>query len=118
MLNNITICGRLVATPELRHTGANIPVSSFCVAVDRDGKDKETDFFDCIAWRNQAKFICDYFKKGQMIILKGRMQFRTRMLENGTSIRHAELVVEDVYFGSVKPASYEGSVQNGAGSES
>ena len=63
MLNHITIMGRLTRDPELRRTtGSGIAVASFTVAVDRDfsGKDggeKETDFIDCVAWRQTGEFV-------------------------------------------------------------
>ena len=59
MLNSIIITGRLVADPELRHTQSNVAVTSFRIANDRDygkGDEKETDFFDVVAWRATAEF--------------------------------------------------------------
>ena len=66
MLNHITIMGRMVREPELRRTGSGVAVASFTLAVDRDfsGKDggeKETDFVDCVAWRNTGEFVSKYF---------------------------------------------------------
>ena len=76
MLNHITIMGRLTRDPELRRTGSGIAVASFTVAVDRDfgGKDggeKETDFIDCVAWRQTGEFVSKYFTKGRMIVVSG-----------------------------------------------
>ena len=73
MLNRIIIMGRLTADPELRRTGTGIAVTSFTLAVDRDfsGKDggeKETDFIDCVAWRNTGEFVAKHFTKGRMAI--------------------------------------------------
>ena len=67
MLNRITMTGRLVADPELRRTQSGVSVTSFRIANDRDGKgeEKETDFFDVVAWRSTAEFICKYFTKGR-----------------------------------------------------
>ena len=64
MLNRITVMGRLVRDPELRHTQSGIPVCSITIACDRDYKDadgsKSTDFIDIVAWRNTAEFISKY----------------------------------------------------------
>ena len=64
MLNHITIMGRLVRDPELRRTGSGIAVTSFTLAVDRDYKsnsgEKETDFIECVAWRNTGEFVGKY----------------------------------------------------------
>ena len=62
MLNRITMTGRLVADPELRRTQSGVSVTSFRIANDRDyskGEEKETDFFDVVAWRSTAEFICN-----------------------------------------------------------
>lgn len=79
MLNRITMTGRLVADPELRRTQSGVSVTSFRIANDRDygkGEEKETDFFDVVAWRSTAEFICKYFTKGRMISVDGRLQTR------------------------------------------
>ena len=76
MLNHIVIMGRLTRDPELRRTGSGLPVASFTVAVDRDfGKnengEKETDFIDCVAWRQTGEFVSKYFAKGRMAVVSG-----------------------------------------------
>ena len=79
MLNQAIMMGRLCADPEPRKTQSEISVCSIRIAVDRDygkGEQKETDFFDVVAWRGTAEFICKYFTKGRMIVVVGRMQAR------------------------------------------
>ena len=107
MLNHITIMGRLTRDPELRRTGSGIAVASFTVAVDRDysGKDggeKETDFIDCVAWRNSGEFVSKYFTKGRMIIVSGRLQIRPWTDKDGNKRRSAEVVADNCYFGDSK----------------
>ena len=107
MLNHITIMGRLIRDPELRRTGAGIAVASFSVAVDRDfsGKDggeKETDFIDCVAWRNTGEFISKHFTKGSMIVVSGRLQIRGWTDKEGNKRRTAEVIADNVYFGEGK----------------
>lgn len=105
MLNNITIMGRIVHTPELRYTQANVPVCSFSVACERDFKEngeKVTDFIDCVAWRHTAEFIQKHFSKGGMIIVNGRLQLRDWTDKNGNKRRNAEINVEAAYFGEPK----------------
>ena len=62
MLNHIVIMGRLTRDPELRSTGSGIAVASFSLAVDRDfgnreSGERETDFIDCVAWRQTGEFV-------------------------------------------------------------
>lgn len=104
MLNHITIMGRLTRDPELRRTSKGVAVSSFTVAVDRDfgskdGGEKETDFFDCVAWRQTGEFVNKYFAKGSMIVVSGRLEFRGWTDKDGNKRRTAEVVADNVYFG-------------------
>ena len=107
-LNNVTIMGRLTRDPELRRTGSGIAVASFTVAVDRDfggrdGGEKETDFIDCVAWRQTGEFVSKYFTKGSMIVVSGRLQIRNWTDKEGNKRRSAEVIADNVYFGDSKP---------------
>ena len=122
MLNHITIMGRLVRDPELRRTGTGVAVASFTVAVDRDfggrdGGEKETDFIDCVAWRQTGEFVSKYFTKGRMIVVSGRLQIRSWTDKDGNKRRTAEVVAENCYFGDSKRddqgSSYGGNTYGG-----
>ena len=107
MLNHITIMGRLTRDPELRRTGSGIAVASFTVAVDRDfggrdGGEKETDFIECVAWRQTGEFVSKYFTKGRMIVVSGRLQIRSWTDKDGNKRRTAEVVADNCYFGDSK----------------
>ena len=104
MLNHITIMGRLTRDPELRYTQSQTPVASFSLAVDRDygsrdGGEKQTDFIDCVAWRQTAEFVSKYFQKGSMAVVSGRLQIRDWTDREGGKRRSAEVVVDNIYFG-------------------
>ena len=104
MLNHITIMGRLTRDPELRRTGSGIAVASFTLAVDRDfggrdGGERETDFIDCVAWRQTGEFVSKYFTKGRMAVVSGRLQIRSWTDKDGNKRRSAEVVADNVYFG-------------------
>ena len=118
MLNHITIMGRLTREPELRRTGSGIAVASFTVAVDldfggRDGGEKETDFIDCVAWRQTGEFVSKYFTKGSMIVVSGRLQIRGWTDKDGNKRRTAEVVADNVYFGDSKRDSDGGNAYGG-----
>ena len=107
MLNHIVIMGRLTRDPELRHTQSQTPVASFTLAVDRDfggrdGGEKQTDFIDCVAWRQTAEFVSKYFAKGSMAVVSGRLQIRDWTDREGGKRRSAEIVVDNIYFGESK----------------
>ena len=128
MLNHITIMGRLTRDPELRRTGTGIAVASFTVAVDRDfsgrdGGEKETDFIDCVAWRQTGEFVSKYFTKGSMIVVSGRLQIRSWTDKDGNKRRTAEVVADNVYFGESRRSnegnsSYGGNAYGGNSSYS
>ena len=112
MLNKIILMGRLTRDPELRHTQSGTSVASFTLAVDRNGKEKTTDFIDCVAWKSTADFVSSYFTKGRMAVVEGRLQIREWTDKNGYKRRTAEVIADNVYFGDskkdegqVKPAS-------------
>ena len=120
MLNHITIMGRLTRDPELRRTGSGIAVASFSLAVDRDysprdGGERETDFIDCVAWRQTGEFVSKYFTKGRMAVVSGRLQIRGWTDKDGNKRRSAEVVADNVYFGDSRrdgegaPASFGGN---------
>ena len=118
MLNHIVIMGRLTRDPELRRTGSGIAVASFTVAVDRDfggrdGGEKETDFIDCVAWRQTGEFVSKYFTKGRMIVVSGRLQIRSWTDKDGNKRRTAEVVADNCYFGDSKRDSDSGSAYGG-----
>ena len=124
MLNHIVIMGRLTRDPELRRTGSGIAVASFSLAVDRDfGKnengERETDFIDCVAWRQTGEFVSKYFTKGRMAVVSGRLQIRSWTDKDGNKRRTAEVVADNVYFGDSKRdsdnsgSSYGGNAYGG-----
>lgn len=106
MLNHITIMGRLVADPELRTTQNGIPVTSFRIAVERNyaGQDgeRETDFFDATAWRGTAEIVCEYFAKGRMIAIDGRLETQAWTDRDGNNRVTVGIVAESVYFADSK----------------
>lgn len=113
MLNHITIMGRMVRNPELRRTGSGVAVASFTVAVDRDFADKqtgekETDFIDCVAWRQTGEFVSKFFTKGKLIVVSGRLQIRNWTDNEGAKRRSAEIVADNCYFAESKKDSIGG----------
>lgn len=99
MLNHITLMGRLVANPELRTTNSGIKVAAMRIAVDRDySKEKETDFFDIVAWRGTAEFVCRYFTKGKPILVDGSLRTRKWTDKEGNNRIAFEIHAENVYF--------------------
>lgn len=106
MLNESILMGRLTANPEVRYTQSGTPVATFCLAVERDfngpNGEREADFVDIVAWRKTAEFVRDYFKKGQMMAVKGGIQTRTYTDKDGKKRKAVEVVADRVYFAEGK----------------
>lgn len=121
MLNKAILMGRLVRDPEMRRTQSNTAVASFTLAIDRDRKDqsgnRQTDFIDCVAWGQQADFVCQWFTKGMMAIVCGRVQSRNWQDKNGNKHTSIEVNCEEISFGETKKSREQGGASR-AGSDS
>lgn len=109
MLNKIILMGRLGRDPEVRYTQSGTPVASFSLAVDRDFVDqatgrRPTDWIEVAAWNAKAKFVQQYFRKGQLAVVEGRLQIRDWTDKEGTKRRTAEVVADQIYFAGAKTA--------------
>lgn len=121
MLNNWCGQGRLARDVELRYTASQMPVASFTIACDRDyaAKDgtRETDWIDIVAWNKSAEFVSKYFRKGDTIIVSGRLQTRTYEDKNGNKRKVTEVIATGFNFaGGRRDGQGQGaplSAQNG-----
>ena len=106
MLNKVIIMGRLTRDPEMRTVG-DVQTCNFSLACDRDYKNKDgardTDFVDIVTWRKTAELVNQYFHKGRMAIVEGRLQIRSWTDKEGNKRRSTEIVASNVYFGDSKP---------------
>ncbi len=101
MINSVILVGRITRDPEIRYTNTGIASLNFTVAVDRGMRDnngeRQADFINCVAWRNNAEFLSKYVKKGYMISVEGRIQ--TRNYQSNTTnqtVYVTEVVCESV----------------------
>ncbi len=102
MINRVVLMGRLVADPELKTTNTGISVTSFRIAVDRNyvkaGEQRQADFFDIVAWRSSAEFVCRNFSKGSLIAVDGQLQSRSYQTKDGQNRTAIEVVADNVSF--------------------
>lgn len=106
-MNNVSLTGRITKDPELRHTPSGYAVVMFTIAVDRKYKnangEKITDFIPCVAWNNQAEFISNYVKKGNLLEVTGLIQSRTYQTQSGENRTVIEVVIDSVSNLTPKP---------------
>jgi single-strand DNA-binding protein len=119
MLNVIAVMGRLVADPELKKTTSGISTTTLRIACDRSFADKsgerQTDFFDVVAWRGSAEFACKYFRKGQLIAVNGRLQSRSYEDKSGNKRTVYEIVADNLHFADSKGSGGGQSQGDGGG---
>jgi len=97
--NRVILAGNLTRDPELRFTNDGIPVCSFGLAVNRvRSKNEEVDFFDISAWRELGETVANYKKKGDPILVEGRLQYRTWEAQDGSKRSKVDVVADNVQF--------------------
>ena len=119
MINMVALMGRLTFEPELRKTPSDVSVIRFQVACDRSyqraGAERQTDFIDCVAWRQTAEFISRYFHTGSMIAVEGTSQTSNCTDKNGVNRKQVEVLANNVSFCGSK--SETGTAQQGGYSQ-
>ena len=117
MLNKAILMGRITRDLELKQTPNAVSVLSFTIAVERNfarqGEERQTDFIDCVAWRQTAEFISRYFGKGRMIGIVGSVTTRTYQDKNGQNRKVTEIQVEEASFTGEPKQQGQGSAQGG-----
>lgn len=97
-MNRVCLMGRIGRELELKKTSSGVPVVSFPLAVDRNGKDAGTDWIDVVARRGTAEVLCNYAGRGRLIAVEGRLQMRDWTDKNGNKRRSAEVQADSIYF--------------------
>jgi len=101
-LNKVILIGHLTADPELKQTQSGVSVTSFSIGVtrkySRPGEQSQSDFINIVAWRQNAEFICKYFKKGNAICVCGSIQTRSYDAADGSKRYVTEVVADEATF--------------------
>ena len=101
-MNKVILIGNLTKDPELTQTTNGISVCRFSLAVQRkftnSEGERETDFFNIVAWRNLADNCHKYLKKGSKAAVIGSIQNRSYGAQDGTKRYVTEIVPEEVEF--------------------
>ena len=111
-MNNVNLVGRLTKAPELKQTASNINVFTGTLAVNRTFKnqngEREADFINIVAWRQQAEIIAQYCGKGSQIGVTGRIQTRNYENQQGQRVYVTEVVAEHVDLLDSKNENHQG----------
>lgn len=113
-MNKVFLMGRLTKDPEVKQTPSGNMVCSFTIACDRRFKaqngERQADFINCVAWKNHATIIGNYFHKGSRIMVVGRLETRSYDDQNGQKKYVTEVVIDELEFVDTKAES--GNQQN------
>lgn len=98
-INQVIIMGRLTRDPEMRTTPTGKTVTSFSLAVDRQGSDDTADFFDITAWEKLGELVNQYLSKGRRCLVQGRLRQESwDDKESGKKRSRVAVVASDVTF--------------------
>ena len=111
-LNKVIIMGRITNDLEVRQTQSGITVLSFTIALD-NGKDKPAYFIDCVAWKKSAEFIAEYFDKGRLIAIEGKMSTRAWEDKQGNKRKTTEVIVDSASFTGERSQTNGNAPRNG-----
>ena len=108
-LNKAIICGNLTRDPELRYLpNTDTPVASLSVATNRMWTDQHgerqeaAEFHNVVIFGKQAESSAEYLKKGQSVLVEGRIQTRSWDGQDGQKRYRTEIIAERVQFGPKK----------------
>ena len=101
MINRVVLVGRLTRDPELKKTQSGLSIVNFTLACDRrysggKGQDKQTDFINCVAWRQSADFLGQYARKGAFVGVDGRIQVDSYDDKGGNRTYRTTVQCDDV----------------------
>ncbi len=100
-MNKVFIAGNLAADPQPFVTQTGKLISNISVACRDNMNKNEVYFFPCVAWQSNAKFINTYLKKGDSVIVDGKLVRRSYVSKEGKNVYITEIVIDSIKpFGS------------------
>jgi single-strand DNA-binding protein len=119
-MNKIMLIGNLGRDPELNYTPNGVAIAKFSLAVSRNTKSpsgesqKETEWFNIVAWRQLAETCSNYLHKGQKVYIEGRLTTRKYTDKNGVERTAIDVIANDMEMLTPKGQTASGS---GSGSD-
>lgn len=115
-MNKIILQGRLTREPEVKYSQGAEPLAvvRFSIAVPRRTKkngEQEADFINCVAFGKTGEFTSKYFKKGQQILISGRLSVNPYTDKDGNKRTSTEVIVEEQHFCGSKADNPQGQAQ-------
>jgi single-strand DNA-binding protein len=111
--NKTILLGNLTRDPELQHLPGGTPVVRLGLAVNERYKDKQgewvdrANFIDCEGFAKTAEIVAQYFKKGDPILVEGKLR-QDQWEDRDTGKKRSKLKVVVERFEFVLPKSDRG----------
>lgn len=117
MANFVILKGRTTKDIELKYSQNNVAMANFSLAVNRryvkEGEERQTDFINCQIFGKTAKTFSTYVKKGNEVMIQGRIQTRNYDDKDGKKVYVTEVIVENFEFcGSKQSNTNDGEEPN------
>lgn len=110
-MNKVFMIGNLTRDPELTETSGGISICRFSIAVNRaytgGNGERQTDFFNCAAWRGLGETCAKYLKKGNKVAISGSIELRNYEDSQGIKRTGVDINVQDVEFLTPKERNSE-----------
>lgn len=100
-MNRVILIGRATKDFELKYSPSGTGIANGTIAVDRpvaQGKEKEADFINLVAFKQLAETCANYIKKGHKFAVEGRIQVRNYENNEGRKVYVTEVIVDRVEF--------------------
>lgn len=110
-MNKIILLGRLTKDPEVVLSSKETMIGKFTIAVPRkyikEGEDRKADFINIVTFGKLTEFVGKYFKKGQQILICGRLEINQYEDENGEKKYSTQVIAEELNFADSKKDNNE-----------
>ena len=114
-LNYVYLFGNLTMDPEMKYLHSGAKVTQFSLATNRVYKDQsgarqeQTEYHNIVVFGRQAETSAQYLKKGQGVMIEGRIQTRSWDDKNsGEKKYRTEIIADAVQFGPKGGSGGEG----------
>jgi len=114
--NKAILVGRLVRDPEMNYGKNGTAITKITIAIDKDFKRKdqaqaETDFIRVVGFGKTAEFISNYFHKGSLVMVEGRIQVSKYQAQDGSTRYSTDIIAENVRFMETKKSASENQIK-------
>jgi single-strand DNA-binding protein len=108
--NKAILVGRLTKDPESQYSQNGKQIAKFTMAVDRQFKKEgeaqaQTDFLRIVCFGKTAEFVGNYFQKGKLVMVEGKIQVSKYQAQDGSTRYSTDIIADNVKFMETKKSN-------------